>query len=150
QANGSPMSNITEPPANLSSKRKPLRRRPWYRRGMHWIRRIHLYTGLFMFPWVLLYGITAFLFNHPAAFPDQQQICFGRAEVAGTPLENLPKAKELAEKVVQALAKRASASKVSGTSYRLVEPNQAAYSEDVVFSRMDAAGQRHNVVVHLS
>lgn len=31
------------------------------------IRRIHLYSGLFLLPWVLLYGMTAFLFNHPNA-----------------------------------------------------------------------------------
>ncbi len=103
-----------------------------------------------MFPWVLLYGITAFLFNHPAAFPDQQQIRFGRAEVGATPLADLPNAKQLAEKVVQALAKQARTSKGSALSYRLVEPDQAAYGEDVVFARVDAPGQRHDVVVHLS
>ena len=32
------------------------------------IRRIHLYTGLFMTPWVFLYGVSGFLFNHPGAF----------------------------------------------------------------------------------
>ena len=32
------------------------------------IRRIHLYSGLFLVPWVLLYGFTAVLFNHPNLF----------------------------------------------------------------------------------
>ena len=32
------------------------------------VRRTHMYAGLFLLPWVLMYGITAFLFNHPAAF----------------------------------------------------------------------------------
>ena len=27
-----------------------------------------MYAGLFLLPWVLLYGVTAFLFNHPDAF----------------------------------------------------------------------------------
>jgi len=31
-----------------------------------WTRRIHLYLGMFMMPWVLLFGITALSFNHPS------------------------------------------------------------------------------------
>ncbi|MEM7235323.1 MAG: PepSY domain-containing protein [Planctomycetota bacterium] len=34
------------------------------------IRRIHLYTGIFLIPWIFLYGVTAFLFNHPGAFSE--------------------------------------------------------------------------------
>ena len=37
-----------------------------------WIRRIHLFSGLFMLPWVLLYGFTALLFNHPKISMDPQ------------------------------------------------------------------------------
>ena len=37
-----------------------------------WIRRIHLFSGLFMLPWVLLYGFTALLFNHPTYLPDSR------------------------------------------------------------------------------
>ena len=29
-------------------------------------RRLHLYFGLFLLPWVLLYGLTAIFFNHPS------------------------------------------------------------------------------------
>jgi hypothetical protein len=35
------------------------------------LRRLHLYSGLFLLPWVLLYGVTAFLFNHPGAFSER-------------------------------------------------------------------------------
>src|SRR5262245_33925407 len=65
-------------------------RRPWYRVAMHWVRRIHLYSGLFMFPWVMLYGITALLFNHPGAFPDRVQHVLTREDFVATPLEQLP------------------------------------------------------------
>ena len=34
-------------------------------RTLKTLRRIHLYSGLALLPWVLLYGVTAFLFNHP-------------------------------------------------------------------------------------
>ncbi|HRF00599.1 MAG TPA: hypothetical protein PLI18_08785 [Pirellulaceae bacterium] len=37
-------------------------------------RRSHLYFGLLLCPWALLYGITAYLFNHPEHFsPTEQQ-----------------------------------------------------------------------------
>ena len=29
------------------------------------VRRIHMYTGLFLLPWVLIFGFSGFLFNHP-------------------------------------------------------------------------------------
>lgn len=31
---------------------------------MRWLRRAHLYSGLLLLPWVLIYGISGFLFNH--------------------------------------------------------------------------------------
>jgi len=36
-----------------------------------WIRRCHLYLGLFLAPWAFLYGITGYLFNHPTHFSDR-------------------------------------------------------------------------------
>ena len=35
------------------------------RRILKIVRRVHLYVGLFLVPWLLLYGTTALLFNHP-------------------------------------------------------------------------------------
>jgi|694.fasta_scaffold02076_7 hypothetical protein len=35
------------------------------------IRRCHLYLGLFLAPWALLYGFTGYLFNHPTHFSDR-------------------------------------------------------------------------------
>lgn len=32
---------------------------------VRWVRRIHLYSGLLLFPWALLFGVSGFLFNHP-------------------------------------------------------------------------------------
>lgn len=79
------------------------RRRPLHKRVIHLLRRGHLYLGLFLFPWAILYGVTAFLFNHPTAFSDQPTVTFGKDAVAGTPLENLPTAAEQAEQVVKLL-----------------------------------------------
>jgi hypothetical protein len=48
------------------------RRKKFISRLNMWIRRIHLFSGLFMLPWVLLYGFTALLFNHPTYMTDSK------------------------------------------------------------------------------
>jgi hypothetical protein len=116
---------------------------------MHWVRRLHLYSGLFMLPWVLLYGVTAFLFNHPGAFPDQPQVSFGNAEIEGTALQRLPRPAELAQRVVSALEERAGRPD-QPAHYRLVEPNKAAYTDDFVFARVEGRGQEHSVRVDVT
>jgi hypothetical protein len=62
-----------------------------------------LYLGLLLFPWALLYGVTAFLFNHPTAFGDRPTAGFGRDALAGTPLEGPPDPQAIAEQVVAKL-----------------------------------------------
>src|SRR5687767_11798639 len=34
-------------------------------RPMQWVRKAHMYLGLVLFPWVLFFGVTGILFNHP-------------------------------------------------------------------------------------
>lgn len=68
--------------------------------AMHWVRRGHLYFGLFLFPWALLYGVTAFLFNHPTAFSDQKSMSFDRADYGG---DKLPTPSVLAAEVLAKL-----------------------------------------------
>src|SRR3954449_7863246 len=79
------------------------RARVRYNAALRLVRLAHLYAGLFMTPWVFLYGITAFLFNHPDAFPDQQVVSFGPAEAEGTPLKEVPRPDALARRVIGAL-----------------------------------------------
>jgi hypothetical protein len=78
---------------------KPVSRKPRSKklssRMNIWIRRIHLFSGLFMLPWVLLYGVTALLFNHPNVLvgPDTEVVHFRLEE----PVANkLPSAESLA------------------------------------------------------
>jgi hypothetical protein len=117
---------------------------------MHWIRRLHLYSGLFMFPWVLLYGITAFLFNHPGAFSDQEHVSFGNVEIQGTPLQTFPRPNELAQKVVTALEMKAGTSNQGRPSYRLVEPSEATYTGELVIARVNAERQQYTVRVDVT
>jgi hypothetical protein len=71
--------------------------RPPVKRAMQTIRRMHLYFGLLLFPWAVLYGVTAFLFNHPSAFADAPTSTFGPDALVGTPFEHRPGARDLAE-----------------------------------------------------
>jgi len=48
-------------PTSTSTSNGPL---PWKR----WVRRVHLYLGLALAPWVLLFGLSGMLFNHPTSF----------------------------------------------------------------------------------
>ncbi|MFO0876886.1 MAG: PepSY domain-containing protein [Gemmataceae bacterium] len=94
---------IKETERNTPVARPAPRGRPWHRTVMHWVRRGHLYLGLFLLPWAVLYGVTGLLFNHPSLFADTPTTYFSRADVAGTPLETAPSPQEQAEAVLAAL-----------------------------------------------
>ncbi len=90
------MSSVAEPVARPAP-------RPPLTRLLLLLRRAHLYLGLFLLPWAILYGVTAFLFNHPTAFSDHPTVNFGKEATAGTPLETVPTPREQAEQVVAKL-----------------------------------------------
>lgn len=56
--------------AGSGTKRK--KRNPLVRFALMVIRRSHLYFGLLLAPWALLYGVTAYLFNHPTHFSESR------------------------------------------------------------------------------
>ena len=87
---------------NLSATSHP-HKRPFLRRLMQFIRRTHLYVGLFLFPWAVLYGVTGLLFNHPTFLADSPTETFRRSDLVGTPLENLPDIKAQADAVLAGL-----------------------------------------------
>lgn len=121
--------SVAEPTAQLAPVPR-VARRPMRKRAMHLVRRGHLYFGLFLLPWVILYGATGFLFNHPTAFSDAPFVSFGASETNGTPMESLPAPSAIAEQVVQALNERAK----EGKPYTLVEPEKAKYTRDFAFA----------------
>ncbi|MEL6328937.1 MAG: PepSY domain-containing protein [Planctomycetota bacterium] len=57
----SAVQSVDEP---LAQQRR--RRRKRYNNGVKVFRRVHMYFGLVLTPFVLLYGVTALLFNHPS------------------------------------------------------------------------------------
>lgn len=64
------------------------------------VRRVHLYSGIFMFPFVLLYGFTGWFFNHPGLFTGDEVRTFSGADVGDGSLAMLPKPIEAAQAVV--------------------------------------------------
>ena len=64
-------------------------------------RQIHLYSGIFMFPWVLLYGFTGWFFNHPRMFTGDQVTTFSADTFPESTLSDLPTASMTAEQVVE-------------------------------------------------
>jgi hypothetical protein len=76
---------------------------PFIRKSLQLLRRGHLYLGLFLLPWALLYGVTGFLFNHPTAFSDSRVVYFDRQDLSGTELENLPQLGVFVEDLIERL-----------------------------------------------
>jgi hypothetical protein len=124
---------IAESEANSAAKaRLRARARTRFNQSMKLVRRAHLYAGLFMTPWVFLYGVTAMLFNHPLVFSDidQKNRSITPADLAGTPLANFPTPRGLAGQVVDAI--NASGGPDSTTRYQLVRPGEAAFTREYV------------------
>jgi hypothetical protein len=110
-----------------------------YNATLKLVRRAHLFIGLFMTPWVFLYGVTGFLFNHPDAFPDREVRTADRASLAGTELEGFPAASELAGRIVEALN-----APTDSAAFRLVDRASAAYSR-AFFVTATGRGREHSV-----
>lgn len=107
---------------------------------MHWIRRLHLYLGLFLFPWAVLYGVTGFLFNHPTAFSDQNARSFAAHDWTGTPLAEPQSAAAIAQEVVAALNKRS-----PGENFALINTDQAMFVREMATVTVKAEGQQINI-----
>jgi hypothetical protein len=115
------------------------RSRVQYNAALKLVRRAHLFAGLFMTPWVFLYGVTGFLFNHPEAFPDREVRTAGRAALRGTALEDFPSTPKLADGVVEAL------NAAAGTpAFRLIDREDASFSR-TLFVTATGHGREHSV-----
>lgn len=121
---------------------RPSKVHPWVKEAIHLLRRGHLYAGLLLLPWVFLYGITGFLFNHPTWFTDQTILSFGRVDTEGTPLARIPNAGEIAEQVVAALNAR------NGGRYRLVNPPEARFERGGLSGSVTAGGKTYAVTLN--
>lgn len=129
------------PAAPPKAKAKPARR-PLLKQFIHLLRRGHLYLGLFLFPWAILYGVSAFLFNHPTAFSDNPTVQFGKEAITGTPLESVPSPREQAEQVIAKL----NAMQKPEVPYTL-GPGEVKYAREFAFATARTEGRTINVLV---
>ncbi|MEM8733722.1 MAG: hypothetical protein AAGG44_05855 [Planctomycetota bacterium] len=77
--------NTSEPVSRGDTQRetrntKKRKRNPVVRFILMLVRRSHLYFGLLLAPWALLYGVTAYLFNHPTHFSSSRSEILSAAE----------------------------------------------------------------------
>ena len=110
--------------------------RPLGKRLLMLARRTHMYAGLFLLPWVFLYGITGAMFNHQGLFP--------RATITQVPepapLTDFPAPTELANQVASAIS-QASESKVE-----LLAGAEPTFTNNLMFETQ-VEGEKH--VIHL-
>lgn len=120
------------PPERASRPRSRVR----YNAAMKILRRAHMYAGLSLTPFVLLYGASAFLFNHPDWFSDRSVRLITAGDVAGTPLGSFPTAEALASRVVEALNAE------SSSRIRLSSAQTPAYSRDLALTARTAGAEQ--------
>jgi hypothetical protein len=135
---------IIPPPPPTTAKLRASRR-SLVKALMMWVRRGHLYLGLFLFPWAILYGVTAFLFNHPTAFSDQPMKNFGKDALVGTSLETLPSPQTIAEQVVAKL----NAAQQPETPYLLAGPAKFG-GREFAFASVKAQEQTVSLLLDLN
>ncbi len=128
---------------------------------MKWIRRIHMYTGLALVPWVLVYAVSAFLFNHPGVMSATERTELGPDAFAGTAVAARPGPEAIAAAVVDALRARvvqqqaekgdeddATARKTDPSTYRLVDPTTAEWDRRLAW-QVERDDGRHLLILGL-
>jgi hypothetical protein len=113
---------------------------------MHWIRRGHLYFGLFLFPWAVLYGVTAFLFNHPTAFSDQKVMSFNRSHYSnGAQDVGLETPSELSADLVAKL----NAAQKPSTPYQ-IGTGESRFTREFAFATFKSGKNNYNLLLDLN
>lgn len=123
---------------------KPSAGRRW-NQVMRLVRRVHLYSGLFMFPWVLLYGTTGMFFNHPRALTGSEVRTFRAAEIADGSLTRLPSPEQMAERVVAAVNQ--SRTEADGQQITLTDFRSPQYNNYLTFS-VRTSDAEHTVTIN--
>lgn len=103
------------------------------------IRRIHLYSGLFLLPWVLMYGVTGAMFNHLGLFPRIQIRPIPAESATAAGLSEFPDARRLAMQVVEAVQREAGSSRIE-----LPENSAAEFTNELSFE-VKHDGRQHVV-----
>lgn len=126
-------------PASTQNEHGPRRSRRVSSRLTMLLRRVHLYAGLFLLPWVFLYGITGAMFNHQGLLPEVTIAEVNSKLIADTTLKQFPTGKDLAMQVVDAIQKAS-----PDTEIALDASHQPEFANDVIVQITDK-GIKHAV-----
>ena len=110
-----------------------------YNRMMRILRRIHMYLGLFMLPFVLIYGVSGFLFNHGQVLAPYDIRRLG-SEPGQRILETLPQPAALADTILQRLTEE-----LPDRTFSMTDPADARYTVTMGF-RTHEGDVRHHLV----
>ncbi|MAD35002.1 MAG: hypothetical protein CMJ88_14780 [Planctomycetes bacterium] len=108
------------------------------------MRRVHLYSGLALLPWVLVYGISGFLFNHGGSASTAQRLPVEAQQLAML----APDEDALGERLMSAMdeAPSAKAATLSGSwSFEFTSPDEKRYRLSVPIDGSDASYSERTV-----
>ena len=137
--------SMVETPESLSPERSG-ESAFFLRRLMRWLRRLHLYCGLCFLPWVLLYAITAILFNHPGLFSDAPMVMFDRESARDTSLEPPLDPNAMAEEVIAALNRLQNPTPL----FELDRSRSARFNREFAFATVASDEYAINVLVDVA
>ena len=106
---------------------------------------MHLYSGLFMFPWVLFYGFTGWFFNHPRVLTGDRVANFQSHDVLNGEIAKLPSAEQTAVSVVDAMNE--TSRKSGGPSVTLFPTRTPAFRDHIQFT-VPVDGGRYEIRVN--
>ena len=87
--------------AGSGSSRKKIAMRRKYNQFLKLVRRTHMYTGLLLLPWVLLFGLSGLFFNHPNWATPTDTVHVAQASVVQQTIGFTPiDSQQLAEQVI--------------------------------------------------
>ena len=120
------------------------RRRRWWSSALLIVRRSHLYLGLLLMPWALLYGISGYLFNHPTHFQEPSLRAFGPSVVRGTALELGLDARRCAEQILEGINAR-----LGPTNAVVLDSNTPPFfAGDYLFASAETESQKVQLLLH--
>lgn len=125
-------------PASLLNRRASKKQSPIsFVNAMKVVRRTHLYAGIFLAPWVAMYGFSGLIFNHHSWFAPRGGDKPIEWTMDGTALPQWPEPDALARKVVAALN---APDKAAVAEYRLSADGSPKLQGDVSLEGEDEAG----------
>ena len=112
-----------------------------WRRFLLLVRRVHLYAGLFLLPWVYLYGVTGAMFNHQQLFPEATFTPVSADHPAFSRIQDFPSPEELARQVAAELQSATGANEIT-----LADAHHAAFTNSMQFEARHQDG-RHLITI---